>query len=67
MADLSHKIFSLLVPGYKVHRQMLLLRFCGSFVLFCIAVNAVIFPGSTPLTPLFFRLITASVANFDRR
>ena len=30
------------------------------------AVNAFI-PTKTPLTPLFFRLITASVANFDRR
>ena len=35
--DLSQKIFSLLVPGYKVHLQLLLLRFCGSFVLFSIA------------------------------
>ena len=25
------------------------------------------FSGTTPLTPPFFRLITASVANFDRR
>ena len=31
------------------------------------AVNAFIPTKKTPLTPLFFRLITASVANFDRR
>ena len=31
------KKFSLLVPGYKVHLQLLPLRFCGSFVLFSIA------------------------------
>ena len=27
------KSFSLLVPGYKAHIQLLLLRFCGSFVI----------------------------------
>ena len=35
--DISQKNFSLLVPGYKVHRQLLPLRFCGSFVLISIA------------------------------
>ena len=34
--DLFKKI-SLLVPGYKVHLQLLPLRFCGSFVLFSFA------------------------------
>ena len=31
------KNFSLLVPGYKVHLQLLPLKFCASFVLFSIA------------------------------
>ena len=34
---LSRRNFSLLVPGYKVHLQLLPLRFCGSFCLFFIA------------------------------